>query len=272
MRTSPAAAAVLNLYEEHLDYYKSADRYYAAKVNIARHQDHGDDYLIIGDNAGDVSPFLRERADRVVSCDADRSYDLRLHGKHNQFNAEFVKCICMDLGLVKDEAAIRRAMADFEGLPHRLEFIGEQNGVRYYDDSISTIPEAAIAAAESVDKTATILIGGMDRGIDYTLLLEFMKKRRDIRFICMYEAGERICSDYHRSREKPEDGDEHVFYRKDLGASVELAKEITPTGYACLLSPAAASYGHFKNFEERGERFREEVFGAASPNEPGADA
>ncbi len=249
MRTSPATAVILNLYEEHLDYYKTADRYFAAKLNIAKYQDAEDDYLIIGDNV-DV---LKDRADRVVKFEGDYHYDLKLHGRHNQFNAEFVRCICMDTNLIKDESVIREAMSDFEGLPHRLEFAGEYKGIRFYDDSISTIPEAAISAAGAVDKVQTLLIGGMDRGIDYDKLVAFMKERKDLLFICMYASGQRICD------EGGFDKAENVSCVPDLKAAVELAFELTDKGRACILSPAAASYDHFKNFEERGDRFKEMI-------------
>ena len=247
MRTSPSTAVILNLYEEHLDYYKTADRYFAAKMNIAKYQDAEDDYLIIGDNVD----ALKDRADRVVDFDGDYHYDLKLHGRHNQFNAEFVRCICMDTGLVKDETAIREAMVDFEGLPHRLEFAGEYKGIRFYDDSISTIPEAAISAAGAVDGAQTLLIGGMDRGIDYDKLVDFIRERGDLLFICMYASGKRICD------EGGFDSAENVICVPDLETAVKLAFEKTDEGRACILSPAAASYDHFKNFEERGDRFKE---------------
>lgn len=250
LRTSPGSAVLLNLYEEHLDYYGTADRYFAAKMNIAKYQDREDDYLIVGDNVD----ALKDKADRVVSFDGDYNYDLKLRGRHNQFNAHVVKCICVDTGLVKDEAAIRHAMADFETLPHRLEYIGEKNGVLYFDDSISTIPEAAISACECIPEAQTLLVGGMDRGIEYEKLIEYMKKRTDLTFICMYESGERIC------REGGFEG-ERFIKAADLEDAVKKAAEVTEKGRACILSPAAASYGYFKNFEERGEVFKKLVFG-----------
>lgn len=253
MRTSPATAVILNLYEEHLDYYKTADRYFAAKLNIARYQDDRDDYLIIGDNAAQMSTFLKERADRIVDFDGDYDYDLKLHGRHNQFNAEFVRCICMDMGFINDESAIRSAMADFEGLPHRLEYVGEYDGIGFYDDSISTIPEAAISAAGAVKGVQTLLIGGMDRGIDYDKLIDFIKSSGELLFICMYASGQRIYEEGHF------EGADNVFYVPDLEAAVELAFEITEEGRNCILSPASASYDHFKNFEERGDKFKELV-------------
>ena len=143
------------------------------------------------------------------------------------------------------------SIRNFEGLPHRLQYIGERDGVQYYDDSISTIPEATISAADSISNVQTILIGGMDRGINYDILIEFIKDHRELQFICAYESGERI----YRAVE----GCDNCFYRKDLEQAVQLARRITVSGRACVLSPAAASYGYFKNFEERGDAFRKFV-------------
>jgi UDP-N-acetylmuramoylalanine--D-glutamate ligase len=129
-----------------------------------------------------------------------------------------------------------------------MQFAGNVNGVDYYDDSISTIPEAAIAAIRSIENAGTILLGGMDRNIDYDILIDFIREHGQYSYILMYKSGDRI---YRELGDLP-----YCYYREDLQGAVELAKEITPAGKACILSPAAASYGYFKNFEERGDVFQ----------------
>ncbi|MBO4982191.1 MAG: UDP-N-acetylmuramoyl-L-alanine--D-glutamate ligase [Lachnospiraceae bacterium] len=242
-RVSPHIAVFLNLYEEHLDYYGTVEAYFAAKSNITRYQKEGD-YVFLGDNV----PYIETKAERIV-LDREKHcrYQIHIMGEHNQYNAEFVHEIAVKL-FGCDEAAVMESLKGFEGLPHRLQYIGEKGGVRYYDDSISTIPEAAISAVNSIPKVQTILIGGMDRKINYDILIAFIRERRDIRFICAYASGKRIYDAV---------GDcDNCFYREDLKQAVELAKQITQNGRACVLSPAAASYGYFKNFEERGDAFR----------------
>ena len=118
----------------------------------------------------------------------------------------------------------------------------------YYDDSISTIPQATISAALSLKNAGTLLIGGMDRGIDYTILESFINEHDEYRYVLMYESGMRI---YKAVGEKT-----NVFYVEDLEGAVKKAKQVTRIGEACILSPAAASYGYFKNFEERGDVFK----------------
>jgi len=132
-----------------------------------------------------------------------------------------------------------------------LEHIGDVEGVAFYDDSISTIPEATISAVKSIPNVQTVLIGGMDRGINYDVLIAFIKENPQYRFICMYDSGKRIHDAVGAC--------EHCTYVSDLESAVAEAKKLTEKGRACVLSPAAASYGYFKNFEERGDKFKEYV-------------
>ncbi|MBQ6537729.1 MAG: UDP-N-acetylmuramoyl-L-alanine--D-glutamate ligase, partial [Eubacterium sp.] len=135
----------------------------------------------------------------------------------------------------------------------------EKDGVRYYDDSISTIPEATIQAIKSIPDVGTVLVGGMDREIDYTPLIEYIPTRKDIHFILMYASGKRIYEELKAgcdlNNNAGSDAD-NIIVVDDLKQAVAKAKEITEKGKACVLSPAAASYGYFKNFEERGDVFK----------------
>ena len=183
----------------------------------------------------------------MVRLPENEHYELRIPGVHNQLNAEFVKEIAVSVFGCREEA-VRKALAQFGGLPHRLEHCGQLDGIDYYDDSISTIPEAAIRAANSISNTGTVLIGGMDRGIEYDILIDFIRQHSEIQFILAYASGKRILESV---KDCP-----NVHYVEDLAAQVALAKKITPKGRAVIMSNAAASYGYFKNFEERGEYFR----------------
>ena len=222
---SPHIAVFLNLYEEHLDYYKTMDKYFRAKANITLNQ-------------------------KVISYDDPMHFDMKLKGEHNQFNARFVYAISTQL-FGCDPDKVREALGEFTGLRHRMQFAGNYDGVDYYDDSISTIPEAAIAAIRSIPNAGTILLGGMDRNIDYEILIDFIREHGEYNYILMYKSGERI---FREVGTLP-----YCRYTEDLQDAVALAKEITPAGKACILSPAAASYGYFKNFEERGDVFQQLV-------------
>lgn len=245
---SPHVAVFLNLYEEHLDYYGILEKYFAAKSHIAWYQE-AQDYFFVGENVPEI-PCKGQMT--VMPYDFSPRYELQILGEQNQYNAEIVCRIATEVyGCT--ESGVRETLRKFTGLPHRLQFVGEYAGIRYYDDSISTIPEAAVNAVKSVPDTGTVIIGGMDRGIDYTVLEQFIKARKDVNFICAYETGKRIYEVVSDCK--------NAYLVEDLAEAVAKARELTPAGKACVLSPAAASYGYFKNFEERGEVFQALVRG-----------
>lgn len=252
---SPHIAVMLNLYEEHLDYYKTLDKYYAAKQNIAGFQEEGDRFYV-GDQVLTVSDIPHNEGVNIsVINRADTpEYELKVLGEHNRYNAYVVSTIARECFGVSEEAA-RESLKTFDGLAHRLQFIGNFDGVDYYDDSISTIPGATISALESVKNAYSVIVGGMDRGIDYSLLIDYVKEHPEYCYIFAYESGKRI----YDSLKETGISMEGCNYVSDLEAAVKLAKEVTPNGKACILSPAAASYGYFKNFEHRGEVFTELV-------------
>lgn len=245
---SPHVGVFLNLYEDHLDYYETMERYYMAKTHVATYQKETD-FCYLGSNVPDFDTAGKKI---VISNEKDYDYKLSIEGNHNRYNAEFVYRIATDV-YGCDGEAVRSALKTFTGLAHRLQKIATVAGVDYYDDSISTIPQATISAATSLSTAKTLLIGGMDRGIDYTVLQEFISAHDEYIYICMYESGRRI---YDAIKENVGN---NLLYVDDLKAAVEKAKEVTPEGFACVLSPAAASYGYFKNFEERGDVFKELV-------------
>ena len=240
---SPHVAVFLNLFEEHLDYYKTFERYFAAKANITKYQTE-DDILYAGENV----PVLDTRAKtvRIGASDAP-SYNLKILGHHNDLNAHFVYRIASEVYGI-DEKTIKDALSSFTGLAHRLQHIGTLDGIDYYDDSISTIPSAAIEAMAAVPNAKTILIGGMDRGIDYSVLIDHINSNTEYNYIFSYASGKRIYESVNRTG--------NCIYKETLDEAVAYAKSITPAGCAVILSPASASYGYFKNFEERGDVFK----------------
>lgn len=245
-KISPHIAVFLNFYEEHLDYYKTVDNYFAAKKNITNYQTE-DDYLFLGIDV----PQIETNAKIIkVFKQTNRKFQLSILGEHNQYNAEFVYTIAVKFWEL-DEKKVLESMNNFRGLPHRLEYIGKIDDIYYYDDSISTIPEATISAINSIINVQTVLIGGMDRKINYDILLEFIRQNKQLHFICFYESGKRIYQSVSDC--------DNCHYVADLESGVLLAKEITEKGKACILSPASASYGYFKNFEERGDMYKKYV-------------
>lgn len=267
MTVSPSAAVFLNLYEEHLDHYGTMERYYNAKKNIYLYQDEEDCLLINSDIAPkdddglvfSISDKNPEAEIYVSSGTAELKFSgdsykipvdkIKLLGIHNHFN--IAAAYFMTSPFVSPEE-FESALCTFDPLAHRLEFVGIFKGIRWYDDSISTACATAIEAIKSVPDAGTILIGGMDRGIDYTSLVEFLSTA-DVNVICMEASGKRVFDMLQAADVKVP---ERVHYAEHLEDAVTLAAQITPEGKSCVLSPAAASYGIFKNFEERGDVFK----------------
>jgi len=259
---SPGTAVYLNLYQDHLDYYGSFERYASTKKNIFLHQEPSD---ILYCTEG-IKPEISECVSQIVVVDETalpfKSFDevqgVRLHGRHNLTNCSFVLAIAKTYGVSDDEFV--SSLVSFTPLRHRLEFVGNFGGVDYYDDSISTTVESAISAVLGIENAATILLGGMDRGIDYSELISFLPDSKLTHIVCMYESGKRIyelCKESRRFEGTCKD----LSYHDDLYKAVEYAKKVTQSGRACLLSPASASYGDFKNFEERGDVFKSLITG-----------
>lgn len=245
---SPHIGVFLNLYEEHLDYYKVMEEYYKAKCHVALNQST-QDVLYIG---AQVPEFETKGQKVVIAYGDEANYDLQIPGEHNNYNAEFVYQIATrEYGC--DEELVKQAMKSFTGLPHRLQKVGTFHDITFYDDSISTIPEATIAATESIPRVSTIIVGGMDRHIDYNILEEYIAEHQEKTFILAYETGERILAELQNQNPK------NCHLVANLKEAVILAKQITPPNTSCVMSPAAASYGYFKNFEERGEYFKQYV-------------
>ncbi|MCR4604789.1 MAG: UDP-N-acetylmuramoyl-L-alanine--D-glutamate ligase, partial [Eubacterium sp.] len=245
---SPRIGVFLNLFEDHLDFYGDRKTYFQAKKHITDFQTEND-ILFIGPEV----PELTTKAKLVLFSGQYDSSNMQLIGEHNRNNAGFVMKVATEVfGL--NEPDVRKAIDEFGGLAHRLELFGEIDGVRYYDDSISTIPEATIQAVKAIPKVGTVLVGGMDREIDYTPLIEFIPQKKDVLFILMYASGKRIYDELMGGNNS--ETIDNIIYVDDLEKAAKIGREKTEKGKACVLSPAAASYGYFKNFEERGDVFK----------------
>lgn len=273
MDVSAHRGVYLNIHEEHLDHYGTMEKYVAAKERIYRYMQPGDLLICNADNApepedceGDVVLVSGKSKEADIYVEGDtiyfgsRSYEIpmdriSLLGEHSKFNIAVAYGICDSYGITDEE--FEQGLITYKTLPHRLEYFGTYDGVRYYDDSISTICDSVIQALESVKDVTTVIIGGMDRGIDYRELIEALSGSAVENIILMEATGKRIMSEIAQNYDftRPE----RIHLVEHLEDAVSMAKKVTRKETSCILSPAAASYGIFKNFEERGDKFKELV-------------
>jgi UDP-N-acetylmuramoylalanine--D-glutamate ligase len=143
-----------------------------------------------------------------------------------------------------------RHLYTFQPLPHRLEHIGTFGGIEFYNDSISTVPQSAMAAVDTLEGLDALILGGFDRGLNYSEMVDYLNNSTIGYFFFIGQAGKRMHELFQKSgREK------NLFVVTQLEEVFEILAK-TPGIKKCLLSPAAASYDQFTNFEHRGEYFR----------------
>ncbi|MDD4703851.1 MAG: hypothetical protein PHE28_05915, partial [Bacteroidales bacterium] len=177
-----------------------------------------------------------------------------LKGEHNKFNIMVAYEVAKFLGVESEEGL--KEVLEFKGLEHRLEFVCYKDGVEYYNDSISTIAQTTIAALNSLEGVQTLILGGKDRGVDYSELANILIDYKDLKNIAFVgEAGRRIKDLINENPEKKS----QFLVSDNYKEIVNWCKKNTKKGKKVLLSPAASSYDMFTNFEERGRVFKELV-------------
>lgn len=271
LEASPSWAVLLNLFPEHLDWHGGVEAYYRDKLRLFRGLPRGRAVV----NARDPETAARRDAfrspvlfddpagfhvegdtlwhggERLLEAEA-----LQLVGRHNLANACAALTVARLLG-VSPEASVA-SLPSFRPGRHRLSRLGERDGVTWVDDSISTVPQSAIAGIAAFPRRPlTLLVGGFDRGLDYRDLIRVVLERPVDVVITLPDSGPRIAAEIAAARASGSAVAPRVLESRDLEHAVELAREVTPAGGVVLLSPAAASYGRFKDHRQRGRRFAE---------------
>lgn len=257
---SPRIAVITSFFPEHLDYHGSLDAYRDAKAHITRFQTKEDivffDALsqgakaIASESAGRRIPFSAQSAPLKID-------ETQLRGTHNLSNIAAACDVAAFFGVDRDTciAAIRT----FHGLPHRLQSLGVRDGIEWIDDAISTTPESAVAALDALgDNVAAVILGGQDRGNDFSILAKRLQSSHVQLVILQGASGARI-----RGAIEATGATVRFAEATTMEQVVRAAKESVPSGGISapivLLSPASPSYDLFKNFEERGEAFAKAV-------------
>ena len=246
LKKSPQIAVFLNIYPEHLDYYRNFKEYAAAKANITRYQTK-DDYLVF--NSEDK--LVREIARK------SKAKKIPIKGKYYSLNKVAAKAVGKIFKI--PQKIIEKAIREFKPLPHRLELVGNYKGITFYNDALSTIPETAILAMEALGKRVqTIFLGGFDRKIDFKKLAKKILENKNIENLILFPTtGEKIWKEIihqSRGREVPK-----PFFVNNMPEAVKIAYQNTQKGKICLLSCASTSFSIFRDYKEKGNLFKKYV-------------
>jgi len=259
LTSSPHIAVVTAFFPEHLDYHGSLEAYKEAKKHITRFQTKDDLVFFVANSDGTEEIAQESPGKRIPFTAKDAPVTIeetKLIGMHNLNNIAAAFAVSQEFKIPKDIAIA--AIKSFTPLPHRLQSLGIIGGIEWMDDSISTTPESTIAALDALgDRVATIILGGQDRGYDFSLLAKRLKNSKVRNIILLPDSGKTIGKAL-----KNEGVTAQCVEVATMEEAVNLAKKanrlplIANRSPVVLLSPASPSYGHFKNFEERGDRFK----------------
>lgn len=270
-RGSPSISVLLDLFPEHLDWHGSVERYYRDKLRLFARTETGWSVVNGADPVAKNLSFAFNRPSYFNSSEGFHFADdwimeggkrlvsgaqIPLPGDHNLSNLCAALTVIRLLGVSVERAL--QTLETFTPLPHRLTRLGERKGILYVDDSISTTPQSTIEAIKAFPfRPVTVLLGGFDRGLDFSDLSLFLVEHPVHAVITLPDSGKRIAEAIRQAFGRGRKAPPAIVETADLAEAVDAARTLTPSGGVILLSPASPSYGHFKNFEERGEAFME---------------
>lgn len=248
-RQSPHIAVFLNFYPEHLDYHGTLKAYREAKANITKFQTPEDIFIF---NQED------EAIAKIAAATKAKAWGFK---PKRQKGASFIASVepaflvakAFDIPKEIGEKAIKK----FTPLPHRLQLVGTHKGIRFYNDSLATIPEAAIAALDRLSPDVrTLIAGGFDRGILMEKLARRIFESKIQTLVLFPTTGDSLAKEIERiAKAENIQRTPQMFFVNSMATAVQLAYDHTPKDSICLLSPAASSFNLFRDYKERGEEF-----------------
>lgn len=180
---------------------------------------------------------------------------LSIPGTHNLSNLCAALTVLNELGI--DISGLAEIISSFKGLPHRLETVAVQNNIRFVNDSIATVSEATIAALEAFPAEPTVLIiGGQEKDQDWSSLSSYIAKHPPMAVVGLPDSGKRMLEEIKQKAFDSKSPELNLFPAEDMEHAVRIATETLSGSGIVLLSPGTPSYGHYRNFEDRGEHFR----------------
>ena len=251
LELSPHIAIVTNIAPNHLDRHGTMENYIAAKQNILKFQTEDNFAIICGedrqlDSWMNIGQGQKQRYEHA-------NVELMVPGRHNQTNAAAAIAAADKFGISEESAMT--ALADFCGLEHRLEYVTEINGVKYYNDSISTTPESTIVAIEAFKGPKILILGGYDKKLPFKEMAQKISGNVKAA-VLIGQTADIIAGDIEQAKKENDNLLPLIVKCNSLENALSRVKDIASCGDVVLLSPACASYGMFENFQQRGNIFK----------------
>lgn len=271
----PFISVVTNLTPDHMDWHKTEDNYYKAKFKIAKNQDKND-FCILNYEDNTIKEYAKNlntnicyfsserKLEQGIYVDSDdivfnfnneyskimKIQEIFIPGKHNLENVLAACAVGKFLGINND--IIKEAIKNFKGVEHRLEYVETSNGVKFYNDSKGTNPDASIKAVQGINAPIVLIAGGYDKQLPYDdFILAFDNKVKAMILLGQTKNDIKDCAIKH--------GFNNIYMVEDMNEAVKKAFELSNSGDTVLLSPACASWGMYPNYEVRGKDFKERV-------------
>jgi len=268
LKSSPDISAVLNIFPDHMDSHKSFSEYITSKTNIAKFQSPNAKVFYDTNNKYSVAIAQKSKAKKMPVNWREFKYDIKMPGEHSIKNAAMAAAIAASLGCPKEKIA--KIVKNFPGNEHRLEFVRKimvrqahhkkTSIINFYNDSASTNPQTTIAAIKAFKESKILIVGGKDKGLNYTPLTKTLKGSNTKLVILFGENKNKIKKQIAKSKMR-------IVFVKNLTAAVQLAyktaksliTQLPNSPITIIFSPAAASFDMFKDYADRGNQFKQLV-------------
>ena len=253
IKYSPHISILINMFPEHLDYYKDLNDYYLAKLNIFKYQNDNDIGIFHGNN---IPLEIKNKINNKINIENKNIDNYNFQIQENTFiNKNIILMLDEIRNILKiPNNILEETINNFKNLPHRLEYCGEINQIKIINDSISTVPETTIEGIEIVKDVNSIILGGYNRGADYKTLVDFLISSDIENIFFISETGKIIFNIFKKFKHSKK-----IYLLENLKNTMEKALKITKKNHTILFSPASPSFNEYSSFEKRGDYFKEIV-------------
>ncbi len=260
---SPHIAVFLTIFPDHMQYHSSFNDYFTAKSHIVTFSKNTDYFVYNPDDPkiGELTKSIRAQPAPFIQKIPFNIEKIKLLGMHNVDNIRAAVTVGHVLKI--EDSIIEKAIVNFHPLPHRLQIVGTYHEITFIDDGAATTPESTIYSLNTIKNVDTLLIGGQDRGYDFSKLCKVIDELKIPNLVLFPDTGQTILVGLEKRAYSP-----NILKTSHMEEAVEFAFKQTRPGKTCLLSSASPSYSLWKSFVEKGQRYQDAIKGYDEKNSP----